>query len=307
VDELFPVGQAPVAQPEAAGGFGAILEEDMSPRSPGDDASAHDVQPRLHLTVIRALGDAHDLMHECEHLHSKTFGEMFSRIQKTHVKTEAMLKRSIVLNTFVYVAARSAPWIFAASEEERLQVIDGYDHCHRTLTPTYCMWIANQIGLLALERRAYTWWTMGRHDRAYRDFYKVIRLLKGVRKQIDERAMRVPGTERLVIGLTATAEHHIGSIYRGQHAHRVAVRYFDRASAHLDGWEDHDQIGEILKNSRWRVSLLMSRGKANYELGRMKRSLLSYAEAWQGFLELAASESGLTANLDVVEELIDWL
>ncbi len=279
--------------------FGKILNDHMGSQGEAGES--------LHLTMLKALNDAHRWMHQAEHLRSPNFSSMFTGIGETDSKVEQALERSIVLNTFVYFGARSLPWIFAEDEEERALVVAEYDTCCKNLTPTYCLWIANQIGLLALERRAYTWWAMGKHDRAYRDFYKLTRLLRRLRRQIGQRAMRVPGTNTLIEGLTATAEHHIGRVYSSQHAHRVALRYFDRASDHLKGWEEHPEIGGILKNSRWRVDLLIGRGKANYELGRMTPSLLFYARAWRAFLQLAESESHSTANLEVVEKLIEWL
>jgi tetratricopeptide (TPR) repeat protein len=306
VDELIDPEHLTVPPPMVASGFDAILGDHMEHKEP-DPGKGEVRELPLHLTVVQALSDAHDWMHECEHLRSKAFGEMFSQTRKTHLKTEAMLKRSIALNTFVYVVARSAPWIFAEDEQERAAVCADYRDCHGSFTPSYCMWIGSQLALIALERRAYTWWTMGRNDRAHRDFYKLTRLLKRLRSEVDERATRVPGTKTLVVGLTATAEHHIGRIYRGQHAHRVAVRYFDRASAHLEGWENHDEVGDILKDSRWHLNLLINRGKASYELGRITRSLLSYAQAWRAYLQLVEVESHLTANFKVVEEVIEWL
>jgi len=278
----------------------AILDDHL-----GSDLAA-DSAP-LHLTILKALSDAHMWMHEAEHRRSQAFKWMFTSIPETHDTTEAMLKRSIALNTFVYVAARSMPWVFAENDDERAYVVEHYDKCCESLTPTYCMWTGNQIGLLALQRRAYSWWTLGRRDRAYCDFYKLSRLLRDLRWQIDRRAMRVPGTRTLVGGLTATAEHHIGRIYRGQHAHRIALGYFDRASSRLKGWESHPEVGPVLQNSRWHVNLLLSQGKANYELGKMKESLLSYARAWEAFLILAQTESHLTANVKVVKGVVKWL
>jgi tetratricopeptide (TPR) repeat protein len=264
-------------------------------------------QGALHLTVLEALSEAHMCMHQAEHLRSQSFGAMFTTIPETNRAMEVLLRRSVVLNTFAYVVGRSMPWIFAESAEERDYVLDNYDRCCTTLTPTYCMWISHQLSLLALHRRAYTWWTLGKRDRAYRDFYKLTRLLRDLRQRIKRRAVRVPGTKTFIEGLMGIAEHHIGRIYRGQHAHRVAVRYFERASLHLKGWEDHHEIGHLLRNSRWRLSLLISQGKANYELGKVKKSLLFYARAWRAFLLLAESESHSTANLDVAENLISWL
>lgn len=296
-------GLAASLGPPGDADFGAVLNDCL-------DTQGNAGRQPLHVTILKALSDAHKWMHQAEHLRSQTFGAMFTKIPETHAKMETMLKRSIVLNTFVYFAARSVPWVFAENNEERHQLVESFesfDDCCRRLTPTYCMWIGNQLGLVALERRAYTWWTLGRQDLAYSDFHKLIRLLRVLRRQIDERGMRVPGTKTLVEGLTATAEHHIGRIYRSQHAHRVALRYLDRATKHLDGWEDHPEIGGILKNSRWRVNLLINRGKANYELGRTKASLLSYARAWRAFLQLAETESHSTANIEMVKGVIEWL
>ncbi len=261
----------------------------------------------LHLTILEALSDAHMWMHQAEHWRSQDFGRMFTEIPQTHREVKRALTRAIVMNTFVYVAGRALPWVFADGEQERDYVIDDYESCCETLTPTYCMWIGSQLSLLALHRRAYTWWMLGDRDRGYRDFHKLIRILRDLRHRVDRRAARVPGTKTLIEGLTAIAEHHIGRIYRGQHAHRVALRYFERASSHLKGWEEHDEIGDILKNSRWRLNLLISQGKASYELGQVKKSLLYYARAWRAFLLLAESESHSTANVEVVTELIQWL
>jgi glyoxylase-like metal-dependent hydrolase (beta-lactamase superfamily II) len=260
-----------------------------------------------HLTILEALSEAHLWMHYAEHLRSQSFGAMFTTVPETHAEMHRMLHYSVVLNTFVFVAGRAVSWVFAEDDEERGLVFDDYRTCCEKLTPTYCMWIGSELSLLALHRRAYARWTMGRQDYAYRDFYKLARLMRGLRKQVDQRASRVPGTKTFIEGMTGMAEHHIGRIYRGQHAHRMALRYFDRASFHLKGWEGHEEVGEIMKNSRWRLNLLINEGKANYELGRVKRSLLYYARAWRAFLVLTESESHATANVEVVEEFIKWL
>lgn len=284
-----------------ADGFASILHDHLDV-TPQDDRS-----PPLHLSILKALSDAHKWMHEAEHCRSQPFNEMFTEIPATDARVENLLTRSIALNTFVYVAARRAPWIFAEHDEERAHVVKHYEECCESLSPTYCMWIASQFSLLALERRGYAWWTMGKHDFAYRDFYKLIRLLRHLRHQATQRAVRVPGTRTLIEGLSGLAEHHIGRIYRSQHAHRAALMYFDRASLHLKGWEEHAEIGPIVKNSRWRLHLLISQGKANYELGRVKRSMLYYARAWRAFLLLTESESQSTANIEVVMDVIKWL
>jgi hypothetical protein len=103
------------------------------------------------------------------------------------------------------------------------------------------------------------------------------------------------------------AELHIGRIYRGQHAHKMALRYFERASRHLRGWEEHSEIGGLVKSSHWRVNLLINEGEANYQLGRIKRSVLCYAQAWRAYLLLVEAETHATANVAVVDSFMKWL
>jgi len=264
----------------------------------------------LHVTILRALNEAHKWMHVAEHLRRQSFGEMFSELPDTYALTQRMLRYCLVLNTFVFVAAQIVPWAYAEDEEERnLLTRDAAtlsENCDR-LTPTYCLWIATQFSLLALHRRAFTSWTMGKLDRAYRDFHKLTRLVRSLRGPAAKRAVRVPGTNTFIGGVSAMAELHIGRIYRGQHAHRMALKYFKRSSHHLEGWEDHEEIGEIITNSHWRISGLMNQAKAHYELGETKHCLMGYARAWRAFLCLADSESHATANIDVVNEFIAWL
>jgi tetratricopeptide (TPR) repeat protein len=269
----------------------------------GDASSNHS----LLLTIIQAMSEAHMWMHEAEHIQSQSFGEMLVGIPETYASSQRMLRYSLALNTFVYMATKSAPWIFAEDERERDYVISNYDDCVRTLAPTYCIWISVQLSLLALHRRAFTHWTMGKREWAYRDFHKLVRLLRGLREPAERRGLRVPGTKTFIEGITGMAELHIGRIYRGQHAHKMAIRYFERASHHLEGWEEHEEIGDLVRSSHWRVSLLINEGEANYQLGRVKRSILSYARAWRAYLRLVEAETHATANVDVVNSFTKWL
>ena len=297
----------------------ALLGEAPDPHQPSIDPEARRAsfkrllvsdagdEQSLLLTLIEAMTKAHLWMHQAEHEHAQSFGPLLSDIPGTHAKAQRMLRYSLALNTFVFVAARAVPWIFAEDEVEREYVLENYEDCCVTLAPTYCMWISAQLSLLALHRRAFTWWTMGKHDRAYRDFHKLTRLLRGLRKPASKRGLRVPGTTTFIEGMTGMCELHIGRIYRGQHAHGVALKYFERASIHLKDWEEHNDIGPLIKNSYWRLNLLQNEGKANYELGRIKRSILCYARAWGAFLGLVESETEATANAKVVKRFVEWL
>jgi glyoxylase-like metal-dependent hydrolase (beta-lactamase superfamily II)/tetratricopeptide (TPR) repeat protein len=269
----------------------------------GDAGANHS----LLLTIIEAMSEAHVWMHQAEHIQSKSFGKMLVDLPEIHARSQHMLRYSLVLNTFVYMAAKSTPWIFAEDERERDYVISNYDECVRTLAPTYCIWISVQLSLLALHRRAFTHWSMGRREWAYRDFHKLIRLLRGLREPAGRRGLRVPGTNTFIEGMTGMSELHIGRIYRGQHAHKMAIRYFERASHHLKGWEEHEEIGDLVRGSHWRVSLLINEGEANYQLGRVKRSILSYARAWRAYLRLVEAETHATANVEVANSFMEWL
>jgi ribonuclease BN (tRNA processing enzyme) len=261
-------------------------------------------------TILKAMSQAHRWMHEAEHRRRKDFGPMLEEFAESYGETQKMLRYAHALNTFAFVAAKIAPWAFAEDEAERKLLTDDVEsfrrNCNR-LTPTYCLWAATQVSLLALHRRAFTSLTGGRHAEAYRDFHKLSRLLRVLSAPAERRAVRVPGTKTFIEGMTAMTELHIGRIYRGQHAHRMALKYFKRSFRHLDGWEEHEEIGEIITNSQWRINGLLNRAKAHYELGAIAQSLLYYAYAWRAFLCLADSESHATANVDVVEGFIEWL
>jgi hypothetical protein len=289
-------GRSPLLMDQRKRGIEQILEGWI-----GSDRNS------LLLTILEAMSEAHMWMHYAEHVRSESFGRTFSRIPVIYKEAQKALEYSLVLNTFVFVAARGAPWIFAEDEEERSHVAATFRECHRTLAPTYCMWLSTQVSLLALHRRAFTWWTMNRHGRAYRDFHKLARILRELRRPAEERALRVPGTKTFIDGMTAMSELHIGRIYRGQHAHRMALRYFKRASAHLIGWEQEADVGEIMRCSHWRVNLLINRAKAHYELGQVTRSILFYARAWRAFLLLVEAETKATANTDVAMSFIEWM
>jgi hypothetical protein len=290
-------GRAPLDEASKEARFYAILR--------GRDAD--DIPQSLLPRIIQAMSEAHLWMHEAESVQSQSFGQMLTSVPETHVRAQGMLRYSHILNTFVYMAARATPWIFAEDDVEREYVIAKHETCVKTLAPTYCLWLSTQCSLLALHRRAFTWWTMGKREWAYRDFHKLIRLLRGLRTPAARRGLRVPGTNTFVEGLMAMAELHIGRIYRRQHAHRMAIRYFDRASLHLNGWEEHGEVGELVKSSHWRVNLLLNQGKANFQLGKVKRSIHFYALAWRAYLLLVEMEAHTTANLDVVDAFTGWL
>lgn len=267
-------------------------------------------QDQLHTHALGALVDAHICMHSAEHLMAMRFGEKMENRREHDRKIKHELNRSLVMNTFVYVVGRAVPWIFAENDEERAYVVDNYERCCERLSPTYCMWIGSQLSLLALHRRAFTYLLMGKPNMAYNDFHKLRRFARNVKQQLDTSLAHVPGARAFLTGLDAFADHHSGRIYRGQHAHTIALQHLNRAAQSLSKLErdpESQEMQEMLRNSRWRIGLLMSQGKANYELGQVKRCLRCFARAWLAFLELANTESLAVANFEIVKDVIDWL
>jgi tetratricopeptide (TPR) repeat protein len=290
--------------------------QQLTRQGEGSDRSAEILQDHLgrgvgedplHMHVVGALIEAHCRMHRAEHLASHAFGDAIEHRVEIDRRVRAELDMSLLLNTFVYAAGRGVPWIFAENDDERREVIADYERCCKTLTPTYCMWIGNQLSMLALHRRAFTWMLLDKPDRAYHDFQKLQAFILGLERQVDDRVLQAPGAKTFLRGLSALADHHSGRIYRSQHAHIQALDHFDRAARRLQQLEEHPELEEMLHNSRWRVNLLVSQAKAKYELGPLKESLLCYLRAWRAFLELADTESNSQANLQVVDGVIGWL
>jgi tetratricopeptide (TPR) repeat protein len=260
-----------------------------------------------HARVVGAFVDAHMLMHRAEHLLSHAFGDAIRF--GDHIDDEAVraLRRSLAVNTFVYVAGRSTPWIFAEDEHERDLVIANYEPCCERLMPIYCIWIGQQLSLLALHRRGYAHWLLKEPEQAFSDFYKLKRLIRGLERRLGERTIVAPGARTFLHGLSALAEHHTGRIFRGQTAHRKALRHFDAASQRLERVADDERARAAYRNSRWRVHLLISQAKVHFELGQMARCLLCYLQAWRAFLELADTESLADASFGLVDGVIAWL
>jgi len=133
-------------------------------------------------------------------------------------------------------------------------------------------------------------------------------------------------------GLDALAETHIGELYRADHAHPIALAHFcdayDRliqlsdklnvrsgedqapavpgtATETLEVSEDEDQpipqeVVRELRESHWRINLMLSKGKGFYEVGNLKRSVKWFLVSWRAlvivFQDTNRTEDETTAN-----------
>jgi len=264
----------------------------------------------LSMFVVRVLAEAHLSMHAVEAWRAMCLGENAETVGAEELSwLEEELERSIALDTFAYCVSRTAPWIFARSKAERDAVIRDVAVAWENVVPLRCMWIASQIGLLSLHRRAYARALQDRPARAaYDDYHKLQHLIRDAQRRIEGSPLQVGGAHGFLAGLNAEAHHHIGELYRSEHAHKPALEHFEAASHRLERLRREDRtFDEVLTNSRWYVELQISHGKACYEMGRHKEALCWHLKAWQAFLELLSSETETETNAADIEAAIDWL
>jgi tetratricopeptide (TPR) repeat protein len=260
------------------------------------------------LFVIRAQAEAHLSMHAVEAWQSMCLGErakIMGKAEREWLQEE--LDQSIALSTFAYCVSRTAPWIFAEHEAEREEVFESFVSAWENLVPARCMWIAAQVSLLALHRRAYAYCLKGDAVQSYNDYHKLQRLIRDTERRVRSAPIHVEGALIFLAGLDAEAHHHIGELYRSQHAHKPALEHFEAASHRLEQLRDDDRARDVLTNSRWYVQLQISRGKASYEMGRHKEALSWHLHAWRAFLELVAADTRTETNTEAIEEAIEWL
>jgi ribonuclease BN (tRNA processing enzyme) len=256
--------------------------------------------------VVRALVDAHLTMHEAE---SRLTAPLAAQLQLERAEmggVEGTLRRSIALNTFVWAAARVAPWIFAEDAAECRYIVRFYDRAWRNNMPMRTMWISAQVSLLALHRRAYAHMLLGDKRAAYKDFHKLQHHVRETARRLERASLRVAGAAEFLDGLDALADHHIGELYRSDRDHTTALTHYKRAFDRLQRlMQERDQL--VLVNSRWFVQLQLSLGKACYELGQHKACLIWYLRTWRALLELIAADTSSEVNPAALDSALAWL
>lgn len=266
-----------------------------------------DSEGSLPFFVINAQAEAHLAMHAVEAWQSTPLGTYAGQVAGDREWLDCELDRCIALGTFAYCVARSAPWVFAKDADECRYVFENFSHCWQNVVPTRCMWLAGQLGLLALHRRAYARALKRDPTGAYNDYHKLQRQIRDLRRRIQSAPIHVEGAHAFLFGLDAQAHHHIGELYRSEHAHKPAVKHLRSASHGLELLSKDEEMKDVLVNSRWHVQLQVSQGKANYELGHHKEALCWHLRGWREFLRLLAGDTGTTANVDQVTKAIEWL
>jgi hypothetical protein len=260
----------------------------------------------LPLFVINALAEAHLSMHAVEAWQSMSLGAHAERVsERDWLASE--LDRCIELNTFAYCASRCAPWIFAEDEAEGTGVFENFEAAWKNAVPTRCMWIAAQVSLLALHRRAYSHALRGERTKAYNDYHKLQQQIRDTRRRIDSAPVHIAGAVEFLAGLDAQANQNIGELYRAEHAQQPALKHFQTALERLEAVRDQGEMDEVLTNSRWFVELQISQGKASYEMGKHKDSLRWHLQGWRAYLKLLAAETQTEASTDAIDRATAWL
>jgi hypothetical protein len=273
------------------------------------------------LFTINALAEAHLIQHAVEAWRSMSLSAHATHAARHLLRSEAgnepgsdeddwllkELDRSIALSTFAYCASRSAPWMFAADDSECKEVFEDFSTSWEKAVPARCMWISAQMSLLALHRRAYSYGLKGDRDRAYNDYYKLLRQIRNVRRRVEWAPVHINQALGFLGCLESRANQNIGELYRGAHAQRPALKHFQAALDGLETVEARGEMQDVLTHSRWRVELQISQGKASYEMGNHKDALHWHLKGWRAFLLLLAAETHTEASTDQVDKAIGWL
>lgn len=317
----------------------ALTRTDLTGTHLSSDETATDcVTPGF---VLQCLAAAHLRLHYVEYRLSFPFSKAMRMSSVDIEETLQRLQEVEALHTFVFVAGRSMPWLFARDPQEREAVLktclDGFGAGRRISDEAplpenhpsvfRALWRSQRISFLALHRRAFghslrdALVDEGFNDTAFKDFHKLQRLLRVQRRALNRRNVKYKPDNLItphdfIAGLDALAETHIGDLYRADHAHPVALSHFCDAVDRLEQlskalidrnppaeedkapFEKHKldegppMVATVLQDSRWRVHLMMSKGKGFYEAGNLKRSVKWLVKSWSAFLVLVHHQEG---------------
>ncbi len=262
----------------------------------------------LHEFIFRTMHDIHYRLHWVEHLESADFRNQIKNSENPEINKEKILSYCNCACTFLYTITRTAPWIFAENKPEK-ELVFRLSHNGRIhLAPPRCIWVAYQISLISLYRRAHCQALLGNNTEAFNDYHKVQLWARKIRSIfIDNNPTPLKGARDFVSAIDALSEYKIGELYRSDHAHTQAYEHFMKAYERLEELKKIPEMEEVLNESRWRIDLILSMGKALYELGYIKRSLKWYVRAWHNFIKITAIDSGYEINDIKTIELENWL
>lgn len=263
--------------------------------------------------MLTALGLAHEVLHAAEAERSGTVAHTLQAVARGYRITETDLDACTAIFTWVYNVAQTVPWCLAANSAERNRLqLELRDRSQSFLSESHpishpAIWLADQISILAIFRRAATYQALRRHEEAFCDYTKVQRLARTSLRHLDRVAIEIEDSKEFLKIALALSEYRIGQLYRDDHAHPMALEYFGSAQEQFDQlWHDREDTPARV-HSRWLIRLLLDRGESFAKLGRMKSTLESFIRAWEALVRLVGARSGRAPRFETSTRLVQWL
>lgn len=248
--------------------------------------------------VLLALAQAHLHMHDVEHRRSQPVGRMLDRDGSALDEERRLLQRAVILTTASYATCDALPWIFAADEEERQMVERDPGSARRDVRPGRPLWLARQVIMLSLYRRAHAFRLLREPERAHADLRKVQRIGRLTESGVPRSDLRY----RYVDVLEALCDYRVGELYRADHDYMRALVYLCRShdrlgsllllSASSAKQDDDSKAGEghgrKMSYPQLEMTLRLRKGQSFFEVGAFKRALKWFFRTWYVLQHLTA-------------------
>lgn len=225
--------------------------------------------------VIRSLTQAQIDRYNVEHERSVCVGALLSRSPRTLETDETNLERSAALLTFTYASCMALPWAFSCDPKERAEIQRGPKTAYVELKHT-AVWLARQVILLSIYRRAQAHRLMGDHERSYNDLRKVQRISRRTRHGLPDDGA-ADGRRQALNTLEALAEFRIGELYRADYDAAQGLVHLCRSHDLLTSPQEPGLVGA---DSLAEVHICLAKAKAFFEVGMFKRALKWFVRAW---------------------------
>lgn len=245
--------------------------------------------------VLLVIKQAHLDIQEVEHARSQAVQGMLGRSRSDIARERQLLRRSIVLSTLSLVVSQVLPWAFAADENERKALQADLGHARDRTDPSDATWVARQVAMLSLYRRAHGFRLLGDHARSYNDYRKLQRISRLTRPRTGGGPESINARTTYVDILSALGEYRIGDLYRSDHDYSQALEHLCTGHENLlhAGRSDVESDMQALevRFPRLEVHLRLCKGTAYFETGEIKRALKWHVHAWSSLEDLVDREN----------------
>jgi len=256
------------------------------------DSDLHFKDGALAAVVMSAVAEANLLINLVEHRRSVPVGEILHRSRGDIERDGEDLRRSIVLSTWALTIGESMPWVFSADEQERRAVQADPELAGRSLEPPAPMWLARQVMLLSLYRRAQAFRRLGEHENAYNDLRMAQGVARRTRAALTDDASRTAWLD----ALDALASFGIGELYRADHDYMQALVHLCRSHDSIVALRGATGAGITTELGRLEAQLSIRKGQAFFEIGALKRSLRWYLTAWRSLVDAQSPDTSHTPD-----------